>query len=51
MKHGTKEGKFSCTILLLMKSFMDIQMIPTIPNLIKEVPNFKKFIEEGIAME
>ena len=36
-------------ILLLMKSFMDIETIPTIPHLIKEVPNFKKFIENGIA--
>ena len=38
------------TILLLMKSFMDIKAIPTILHLIKEVPNFKKFIENGIAI-
>ena len=37
------------TILLLMKSFMDIETIPTILHLIEEVPNFKKFIENGIA--
>ena len=38
------------TILLLMKSFMDVEAVPTIPHLIKEVPNFKKFIEDGIAI-
>ena len=37
------------TIPLLMKSFMDIETVPTIPHLIEEVPNFKKFIENGIA--
>ena len=37
------------TIPLLMKSFMDTEIVPTIPHLIKEVPNFKKFIENGIA--
>ena len=37
------------TILLLMKSFMDVEAIPTIPHLIEEVLDFKKFIEEGIA--
>ena len=37
------------TILLLMKSFMDIETVPTIPHLIEKVPNFKKFIENGIA--
>ena len=39
----------SPTIPLLMKSFMDIETVPTIPHLIEEVPNFKKFIENGIA--
>ena len=38
------------TIPLLMKSFMDIKAIPTIPHIIKEVPNSKKFIESGIAI-
>ena len=37
------------TIPLLMKSFMDIETVPTIHHLIEEVPNFKKFIENGIA--
>nr|PNR49411.1 hypothetical protein PHYPA_011307 [Physcomitrium patens] len=32
------------TILTLMKSFMDVESIPTIPHLIEEVPNFKNFI-------
>ena len=39
------------TIPLLMKSFMDMDLaVPTIPHLIEEVPNFKKFIENGIAI-
>ena len=38
------------TILLLMKSFMDVKAVPTIPHLIEEVPNFKKFIKDGIAI-
>ena len=29
---------------LLMKSFMDTKFRPIIPHLIKEVPNFKKFV-------
>ena len=33
------------TLSLLMKSFMDIESQPVIPHLIKEVPNFKKFVE------
>ena len=33
------------TIPLLMKSFMKNETVPTIPHLIKEVPDFKKFIE------
>ena len=37
------------TMLLLMKSFMDVEAIPTIPHLIEEVPNLNKFIEDGIA--
>ena len=39
------------TILLLMKSFTDMEAVPTIPHLIEEVPDFKKFIEDGIAVE
>ena len=38
------------TIPLLMKSFMDVEVVPTIPNLIKKVPYFKKLIEDGIVM-
>jgi hypothetical protein len=33
------------TIPLLMKSFMKNEKVPTIPHLIEEVPDFKKFIE------
>jgi hypothetical protein len=32
------------TIPLLMKTFMDVESIPTIPHFIEEVPNFKGFI-------
>ena len=32
------------TIPALMKSFMDVESIPTIPHLIEEVPDFKSFI-------
>ena len=39
-----KKENFS-TIPSLMKSFMDIESIPTIPHLIGEVPDFKGFIE------
>ena len=39
------------TISLFMKSIMDIEAIPTIPHLIEEVPNFKKFIEKGITVK
>ena len=39
------------TIPLLMKSFMDIEAVPTILHLIKEVPKFKKFIENGIVVQ
>ena len=38
------------TIPLLMESFMDVEAIPSIPHLIEEVPDFKKFIEEDIAV-
>ena len=48
MEHGVEEGELS-NYPLLMKSFMDIETVPTIPHLIEEVPNFKKFIENGIA--
>ena len=34
---------------MLMKSFMDVEAVPTIHHLIEEVPDFKKFIEDGIA--
>ena len=37
------------TIPLLMKSFMDNEAVPTIPHLIEEVPDFKSFIDDGIA--
>ena len=43
-----KKESFS-TIPFLMKSFMDIETVPTIFHLIEEVPNFKKFIENGIV--
>ena len=33
------------TVPFLMKSFMDMESIPTIPHLIEEVANFKGFIE------
>ena len=33
------------TLLLLMKSFMDMESHPVIPHLIEEVPDFKKFVE------
>jgi hypothetical protein len=36
-------------IPLLMKFFMDVESIPTIPHLIEEVPNFKGFISGFIA--
>ena len=39
------------TIPLLMKSFIDIEAFPTIPHLIDEVSNFKKFIEKGIILQ
>ena len=44
-----KEESFP-TIPLLMNSFMDVEEILTIPHLIEEVPDFKKFIEDGIAV-
>jgi hypothetical protein len=31
-----------------MKSFMDVDFVPTIPHLIEEVPNFKAFIEGSL---
>ena len=34
------------TIPLLMKSFMKNESVPTIPHLIQEVPDFKRFIED-----
>ena len=36
------------TIPTLMKSFMDVEAIPTIPHLIEEVPDFKSFIDGAI---
>ena len=33
------------TLPLLVKSFMDTKSCPIIPHLIKEVPDFKKFVE------
>jgi hypothetical protein len=35
----------------LMKSFMDVEFVPTIPHFIKEVPNFKGLIAKCIAKE
>ena len=35
------------TIPLLMRSFMENEVVPTIPHLIEEVPDFKSFIEAG----
>jgi hypothetical protein len=37
------------TIPLLMKSFMEVESIPTIPHLIEEVPDFKGLIAGCIA--
>ena len=37
------------TMPLLMKSFMDGESIPMIPHLIKEVPDFKGFIDTFIC--
>jgi hypothetical protein len=39
------------TIPLLMKSFMEVESVPTIPHLIEEVPDFKGFIARCIAEE
>ena len=36
------------TIVLLMKSFMKNEVVPTIPHLIQEVPDLKKFIADWI---
>ena len=36
------------TIPALMKSFMDVEAIPTIPHLIEEVPDFKSVIDGAI---
>ena len=33
------------TILLLMKSYMDLDHMPVIPHMIEEIPNFKAFIK------
>ena len=44
-----KKESFS-TIPLLMKSIMNVEAISTIPHLIEKVPDFKKFIEESIAI-
>jgi hypothetical protein len=41
--------KNSPTIPLLMKPFMDVELVPTIPHLIKEVPDFKGFVAKYIA--
>jgi hypothetical protein len=39
------------TIPLLMKSFMDVESVSNISQLIEEVPNFKSFIAGYIAEE
>ena len=36
------------TLPSLMKSFMDVDFIPTVPHLIEEVPDFKAFIEGSL---
>ena len=36
------------TIPALMKSFMDVDSVPTIPHLFEEVPDFKAFIEGSL---
>ena len=36
------------TIPSLMKSFMDVDSVPTVPHLIEEVPDFKAFIEGSL---
>ena len=33
----------------LMKSFMDVECVPTIPHLVEEVPDFKGFIQDSIT--
>ena len=38
------------TILALMKSFINMESIPTIPHLIEEVPDFKSFID-GVILD
>jgi hypothetical protein len=38
-------------IPLLMKFFMEVESVPTIPHLIKEVPDFKDFIVGHIVDE
>ena len=43
-----KKESFS-TIPLLIKSFMDVEMIPTIYHVIEEMLDFKKFIEKCIV--
>ena len=39
------------TIPMLMKSFIDVEAVLTIPLFIKEVPDFKKFIEDSTVVE
>jgi hypothetical protein len=36
-------------ISLLMKSFIDVEFVPTITHIIEEVPNFKGFITSCIV--
>ena len=36
------------TIPSLMKSFMDVDSVPTVPHLIEEIPDFKAFIEGSL---
>ena len=33
-----------------MKSFMDVEAVSTIAHFIEEVPDFKKFIKDGIVV-
>ena len=39
------------TIPLLMKSLINLELVPTIPHLIEEVPNFKGFVVGCITEE
>ena len=50
VKSGMNSSKNVPLLLLLMKSFMDIEFQPIILHLIEEVSNFKNFVEEYLCM-